>query len=507
MSQVTITLFPTTYELVVHIFGFVPHEQILETGFTCKLWRDAALHVKKENHQKMFNRIITVISPAELIAKAGTQEDEKCPCAVIKKLLTAQKNEIKILMSERNQQFRGLIQVDDTKINDPEVFFERLQNIKDYNIGMALFKSGLFVPNQKKKTYLEWGQEARSALETGKYDSISSLAFRQANPADSVFLRDLLSFSNLNLTAFPSELPLFFTAIRKQELKHLILQQNQLSHLPEEMNLFPDLEILELNWNAFQLFPAPILQLTKLKVLDLSENPLTEIPKEIDQLKNLEELNLKETCVTRIPIEIASLPNLQEINLLRTSINSFPKEIMLSGNEKLVHAMVPHLFAELILKLCEHKKEEFYDLICLLPKTCQESIYHDYFTYYEVTSLPHLSREEFMFSLQDPHKNLSEALLIKAFINAMVLFHHVHYSPMKHGDTSKIKLFLNTMMRSIAHWSPEEFDKARNTFLSSHETIKKDIKEILASEAKEVDVGEMMKDNVFGLVCIYFRSL
>ncbi len=507
MSQVTIPLFPTTYELVVHVFEFLPDPTVFRMALVCKSWYAAAWFVKKANHKKMFERIITVMSPAELAAKGGIQEEDskKCPCTVIKRLFTVQKKEIDILMSERNQQFRKLIQDDDTKTNDPETFFKTLQNIKDYNIGMALFRSGLFVPDQKGKTYLEWGKETRSALKMGKYDSISSLAFRRVDPADSVFLRDLLSFSNLNLTAFPSELPLFFAAIRKQGLKHLILQQNQLSHLPKEMNLFPDLEILELNWNAFQLFPEPILQLKKLKILDLSENPLTEIPKEIAQLKNLEELNLNETCVTSLPEEIASLENLQEINLLRTSINSFPKEIM--DSDKLVHAMVPHLFAELILKLCEQKKEEFYDLICLLPKGCQESIYHDYFTYYEVTSSLHPSREEFMFSLQDPHQNLSEALLIKAFINTMILFHNRTYNPMKHGNTSTIKLFLNAAMQSIAHWSPEEFDKARNTFLSSHETIKKEIKEILASETKEVDVGEIMKDNLIGRVCIDFRSL
>ncbi len=82
-----------------------------------------------------------------------------------------------------------------------------------------------------------------------------------------------------NMLSYVAELP---------RLRSLILDNDNLSVLPDCFDLFPSLERLSLSKNRFMEFPEEILECKSLKILDISENKLTKLPEGISRLENLE---------------------------------------------------------------------------------------------------------------------------------------------------------------------------------------------------------------------------
>ncbi len=77
-----------------------------------------------------------------------------------------------------------------------------------------------------------------------------------------------------------------------QEVQELSLRDLQLTVLPEEIILFPNLTALDLSNNQLPELPAVIFQLTNLETLDVQDNPVSELPFELCGLTQLQDLRL-----------------------------------------------------------------------------------------------------------------------------------------------------------------------------------------------------------------------
>ena len=139
--------------------------------------------------------------------------------------------------------------------------------------------------------------------------------------------KTLLDLSSRGLTEFPRD------ALKRTEIKKLILSGNNLKTLPLEIGQLANIEELYLNNNHLEgALVAEIRQMSRLRVLDLSGNNMTGIPAEIGQLKFLEILNYKNNNLDTMPDEIENLKNLKTLNLAG---NKYTEEKIKELQEKL----------------------------------------------------------------------------------------------------------------------------------------------------------------------------
>jgi hypothetical protein len=106
-------------------------------------------------------------------------------------------------------------------------------------------------------------------------------------------------------------------------VKELYIGSGSVKEVPNNIDTFPNLELLDYSGSQIDKLPESFKNLDKLKTLDLSNCSFTEFPNEICDLESLEELDFGINKITKIPIEILNCKNLKTINLEYTSI---PKE-------------------------------------------------------------------------------------------------------------------------------------------------------------------------------------
>lgn len=132
---------------------------------------------------------------------------------------------------------------------------------------------------------------------------------------------DLL-LNDKGLTEIPEDID------KLAEVTRLCLSNNQLKNFGTgKINNLKSLQILELERNLFEHFPASIFNLRLLVALDFSKNSLTSIPPEIGNLVCLECLNLSENDISELPKEIGELFNLVELRLSKNKLSFLPPEI------------------------------------------------------------------------------------------------------------------------------------------------------------------------------------
>ena len=143
-----------------------------------------------------------------------------------------------------------------------------------------------------------------------------------------------------NISLFPDIL------FKLKKLKSLILSDNHIVHIPAEIGVLKNLEILYLNnmsnvgggygeLPSIKELPKEISKLEKLKVLSIksfSSNSnfcsLSKFPEQICELKSLEYLNLaSHNLISEIPSKIGNLTNLKELVLSCCSIEELPTEM------------------------------------------------------------------------------------------------------------------------------------------------------------------------------------
>lgn len=109
-------------------------------------------------------------------------------------------------------------------------------------------------------------------------------------------------------------------------LRHLILNNNQIKELPDEIGNLVKLESLILNDNQLVSLPSTLINLTCLKKIDLSSNQLTEFPVLFANAKNLDTIDLSKNKIGNVPDEIDTL-NVSELNLNQNRVNKISSKL------------------------------------------------------------------------------------------------------------------------------------------------------------------------------------
>ncbi|MEH2330012.1 leucine-rich repeat domain-containing protein, partial [Nostoc sp.] len=110
-------------------------------------------------------------------------------------------------------------------------------------------------------------------------------------------------------------------------LTQLILYNNQITKIPEAITDLTNLKELDLFSNQITQIPEVLANLTNLTQFHLSYNQITQIPEAIANLTNLTQLDLRNNQITQIPEAIANLTNLTQLHLRSNQITQIPKAI------------------------------------------------------------------------------------------------------------------------------------------------------------------------------------
>ena len=109
-----------------------------------------------------------------------------------------------------------------------------------------------------------------------------------------------------------------------EELERLDLIQNNLTALPDDLNL-PQLRAINMEDNKFTSFPLVLTQHKKLHALFMGHNELTELPDELN-LPDLKELNFGNNKLSSYPIAFNQLFNVEVIGLQDNQITDIPED-------------------------------------------------------------------------------------------------------------------------------------------------------------------------------------
>ena len=111
-----------------------------------------------------------------------------------------------------------------------------------------------------------------------------------------------IEFSNNQLT----EIPDFIFEINS--LRKIDFSNNQLTTIPNLINELTNLRVLKLSQNNIEIFPDEITIMNTLREIDLSYNQINTISEGINNLSNLKYLFLNDNLLINIPISICDLP-------------------------------------------------------------------------------------------------------------------------------------------------------------------------------------------------------
>ena len=107
----------------------------------------------------------------------------------------------------------------------------------------------------------------------------------------------------------------------------LLLNNNELTILPESIGDLILLKNLNLSNNKIQFLPNNIYKLVLLRTLNLSSNKLNILPDSILYLTNLTELILSNNKLTELSSSIGNLNHLTELRLNNNKLNTLPESI------------------------------------------------------------------------------------------------------------------------------------------------------------------------------------
>jgi len=114
--------------------------------------------------------------------------------------------------------------------------------------------------------------------------------------------------------------------------------------------------------------------------LDLSNKELEELPEDIDKYVNLKVLNLRNNKFKKFPTQVSSLPNLEKLLLSNNNIGSMPKEILdnkklevlyLDGNNILSFINLKPMENLKLISISHNPIRSIESLECMIPKEAQ----------------------------------------------------------------------------------------------------------------------------------------
>jgi len=132
-----------------------------------------------------------------------------------------------------------------------------------------------------------------------------------------------------------------------EHLHTLNIDSQELTHIPENLSIIPNLSNLGLSHNKLNPIPLSLFQLYKLETLHIDSNGLTNIPDEITQLTRLTCLNISSNNITTYPECINRIHTLRKLVYAENELAEIPID-------------VPNLKK---LKLCNNNIVKFPDFI------------------------------------------------------------------------------------------------------------------------------------------------
>ena len=129
-------------------------------------------------------------------------------------------------------------------------------------------------------------------------------------------------FSNSGLTDVPEQIFLF------PNIEELDISWNALTVLPSRLNELKHLKELHVNRNQLTSFGSEIILCSKLEVIQIQDNPLQVISKGIGEMSTLREITIGEiarNCV--VPKELWALTNLTKIKITNAYLTEIPAAV------------------------------------------------------------------------------------------------------------------------------------------------------------------------------------
>ncbi|KAB0801216.1 hypothetical protein PPYR_05570 [Photinus pyralis] len=119
------------------------------------------------------------------------------------------------------------------------------------------------------------------------------------------------------------------TLFQCEEIRYLVLCDNEVETIPPLIEKLTNLEVLMLNRNClvYESIPANIHRCHRLKVLHLSSNNLTKVPNSVTRLVCLKELYLNNCDIEFLPANFGRLNNLHILELRENHLSSLPKSL------------------------------------------------------------------------------------------------------------------------------------------------------------------------------------
>lgn len=129
------------------------------------------------------------------------------------------------------------------------------------------------------------------------------------------------------------------------DLRHLQIQNNRLSTLPDYLVHIGTLKYLNISNNKFEMIPKVLCEMRHLVDLDVSFNMISEFPVEMGHLVNLETLVIVGNKITSFPAEVKGMVKLKELDCRRNLITDLspvfqcPKLELLRAENNLLHGV------------------------------------------------------------------------------------------------------------------------------------------------------------------------
>lgn len=228
-----------------------------------------------------------------------------------------------------------------SNLNQPENYFE-LKKIIDTSDSL-LFWKGLKTVLYQSFT-IKFFTDLNELYDTQKaYYNWCNLEIQRLDKVQ------YLDFSDYKLTSIPEEIGLF------ENLKLIELERNHLSYLPLTLYELKNLETIQiysnhlefiskkidqninlknlyLRDNQITMIPSSIKNLTQLKCLDISKNPYKVLPEDLKECKSLEALHLFESQLEVFPRWTSELTNLRRLSFEKHLLKELPEELLNRDN-------------------------------------------------------------------------------------------------------------------------------------------------------------------------------
>ncbi|XP_009082952.1 PREDICTED: leucine-rich repeat-containing protein 40, partial [Acanthisitta chloris] len=169
---------------------------------------------------------------------------------------------------------------------------------------------------------LEYSEKQAATIPADMFDAVGSNPVATVNfsknqlsevPSRLVELKDSLCDVNLGFNKLSS---ISLELCKLHKLTHLDLRNNVLTSLPEEMEALTRLQIINLCFNRFKVFPSVLYQLPALETILLSNNQVGSIdPLRLKAMDKLGTLDLQNNDLLQVPPELGNCENLRTLLL------------------------------------------------------------------------------------------------------------------------------------------------------------------------------------------------